>query len=112
MHYKNILTNARLLNSKYSAMYRTIVFFTGAGFFSAVFSNSVRYYPLFRSSCDVKLFLFISVFLFLEPMLHVVLTSIGFAIGYPLHLVEEKFHREQIKRFEEQAALYAGQEDQ
>lgn len=47
-----------------------------------------------------------------EPTLHVVLTSIGFAIGYPLHLVEDKFHKEQIRRFEEQAALYAGQEDQ
>ena len=47
-----------------------------------------------------------------EPMLHVVLTSAGFAIGYPLHLVEERFHAKQIKRFEEQAALYAGQENQ
>ena len=50
--------------------------------------------------------------LHVEPMLHVVLTSIGLAVGYPLHLVEEKFHKEQIKRFEEQAALYAGREDQ
>ena len=45
-------------------------------------------------------------------MLHVVLTSVGFAVGYPLHLVEDKFHAKQIKRFEEQAALYARQENQ
>ena len=50
--------------------------------------------------------------LFTEPMLHVVLTSIGFAVGYPLHLVEDRFHKQQIKRFEEQAALYAGQQDE
>jgi len=60
----------------------------------------------------LHLVLYKFIFLFAEPMLHVVLTSIGFAVGYPLHLVEERFHEQQIKRFEEQAALYAEREDQ
>ena len=73
-------------------------------------SDTIHYLEVFDMFYSGDLV--INVLMSTEPMLHVVLTSAGFAIGYPLHLVEERFHAKQIKRFEEQAALYASQENQ
>eukprot|EP00037_Helgoeca_nana_P002270 m.32839 g.32839 ORF g.32839 m.32839 type:complete len:82 (-) comp12471_c0_seq1:458-703(-) len=50
----------------------TIAYFTTGGLFTAVYSNAVRRFPLFR-----------------KPQLHLVCVSIGAALGYQAHKYEE-----------------------
>eukprot|EP00035_Acanthoeca_spectabilis_P020386 m.432616 g.432616 ORF g.432616 m.432616 type:complete len:82 (+) comp17466_c0_seq1:69-314(+) len=65
----------------------TIAYFTAGGLFTAVYSNAVRRFPVFR-----------------KPQLHVVCTAVGAAIGYQAHLYEEWARVESVQIDERRVA--------